>query len=388
MHLNKLNSRHHNKLSSSQGKLKRMSLLALIILMFFLLAGCNGLNIFKSQIEERTFYSILEEKVPEGYKYCASAIADEGTIIIYADESSYEYTIAIIPEDLGKLEELYKGQLFTGTDDYYLSHFNFEILSTSPLMVKDSTTMRLYVFDENFSKVKELSLEDLNFYDSRYSSKDNIIYFIDQDTNYLNSYSIEDEKLTEIYTENMDYNSYLFLEGILEEENIAVISTTRFIDQKNIKLMVDIEKGEVICELPSEVTLFELQGEIYGLRQNEDKILVALYQQEGGTFEPYVEIDSGEYYFEYYVHEPSGYLYLYFWRDDNTIMVRCCDLVDKKLLYEDEYSFELDDYHVEEGYAVEEIYTDIYMLGAEKLTGEEPSLIFNITGGHSCMEYK
>ncbi len=377
-HLIKLNSTHLNKLSSSQGKLKIMSLLALTILMLFLLAGCNGLSIFKSQGEKETFYSILEEKIPEGYKYCASAITEDGTIIIYADEGSYEYTIAKLSEGSGKLKELYKGQLFTGTGDYYLSHFNFEILSTSPLMVKDSTTMRLYVFDESYSKVKELSLEDLNFYDSRYSSKDNSIYFIDQDTYYLNSYSIEDEKLTEIYTGNMNY-SHLIIEGILEEEGIAVISATRFVDQKDIKLMVDIEKGEVICELPWEITLFELQGEVYGLRRNEDKILVALYQQEEGTFEPYVEIDSGEYYFEYYVHEPSGYLYLYFWRDDNSIMVRCCDLVDKKLIHEDEYSFELDDYHVEEEYPEEQIFTDVYILGAEKLTGKEPSLIFNIT---------
>ncbi|MGM9973200.1 MAG: hypothetical protein ACI33K_04055 [Clostridiaceae bacterium] len=378
MHLNDINSTHLNKLSSSQEKLKRMSFLALTIVMLLLLTGCNGLNIFKSQEEDRIFYSILEEKVPEGYQYCASAIAEDGTIIMYADENSYEYTIARLTEGSGKIKELYKGELFTGTGDYYLSRYNFEILSTSPFIVKDSTTMRLYVFHESFSEVKELSLEHLKFYDSRYSSKDNSIYFIDQDTYYLNSYSIEDEKLREIYTENMDY-SYLILEKILEEEGIAVISTTRFVDQKDIKLMVDIQKGEVICEFSSEITLFELKGEIYGLRQNEDKILIALYNQKEGIFETYMEIDSEDYYWEYYIHEPSEYFYLYSWRDENTIMIRCCDLVHKKLLYEDEYSFELDDYHVEEGYAVEEIYTDVYILGAEKLTGDEPSLIFNIT---------
>ena len=353
--------------------------------MFILLAGCSSLDIFKAQDDKGAFYSLLEEGIPEGYVYCASAKAEDGIIIMYADEGSYEYTIVLLTEKSGKLKELYKGELFTGTGDYYLSHFNFEILNTSPLMIKDNSTMRLYSFDKSYSNVKESSLEDLRFYDSLYSVRNNSIHFIDYDTNYFNSYSVEDEKLAEIYTENMDY-SYLILEDIFEDQGIAVISTTRFIDQKAIKLLVDMEKGEVICELPSEITLFVLQGKVYGLRQNEDKILIALYQQEEGIFESFIEIASGEeYYFEYYVHEPSGYLYFYSLIDDNTAELKAINIIEKKLVYEGDYSFNLIDYAEEEDYIKEEeypeeqLFTDISILGAEKLTGDEPSLIFNIT---------
>ncbi len=400
MHISRLNSSHINRFNSLRDKkfnsgrfnitsslwkkAKRISCLALAMGMFILLTSCNSFNIFKAQEGKGSFYSLLEEGIPGGYIYCASAKAEDGIIVMYADEDSYEYTIALLKESSGKMKELYRGQLFIGMEGYYLSHFNFEILSTSPLMIKDSTTMRLYSFDESYSKVKESSLEDLRFYDSLYSLRDNSIYFIDYDTNYLYSYSVEDEKLTEIYTKNMDYSG-LILEDILEEKGIAVISTTRFVDQKDIKLMVDIEKGEVICEFPSEITLFELQGEVYGLRQNEDKILVALYQQEKGTFEPFIEIASDEYYWKYYVHESSGYLYLHSLINDNTIELKAIDIIGKELLYEGDYTFDLIDYmkeeeYPEEGeYPEEQLFTDIYMLGAETQGGNRPSLAFNIT---------
>ena len=290
-----------------------------------------------SSLDSDVFFSLPEGSFAKGLDLCAADMYDDDTVeLLYADPDSFKYKVTLYSLETGELTDVYKGVLATGAADYSLFPDNFMVINASPFIVQDIWSSMLYVFSDDFDTCKAIDIADWNANGLEYIEKDNSIFYQDFNTYSLYRYNLYTAVTTDAFTDTLDYQS-LWLEGFLEDSRIAVFSGSRISDSEYVDVLVDLDTGEALFETTPNIVFYEAGGNIYVIREEENNLVIGLFDKKAAVFERGFEIELENYYVSMYVDQEEELLFICSQEDPNTYSLSCYDLADRELLYKDKY---------------------------------------------------
>lgn len=283
------------------------------------------------------FFNIPEDGLIKDLDLCAADMYDDDTVeLLYADPETFKYKVTLYSLETGELTDVFDGVLATVTADYTLFHDNFAVINASPFIVQDIWSSMLYVFSDDFDNCQAIDITDWNANGLEYIEKDNSIFYQDFNTFSLHRYNLYTAVTTDAFTDTLDYQS-LWLEGILEDSRIAVLSGSRISDSEYVDVLVDLDTGEALYETTPNLDFYDAGGNIYVIREEENSLVIGLFDKKDTAFERGFEIELDNYYVSMYVDPKEELLFICSMEDSITYSLSCYDLADRTLLYKDNY---------------------------------------------------
>lgn len=375
----------------------RVSILALAVLCsLILLSGCGVFNggaghsntadpssiIEESSaddfqgIDRDVFYSIPEDNTAEGYILCAANMYDDDTVeLMYAAPGTFAYKICLYSIESGEISDVFSGQLTT-VDDYYLYSDNFKILNASPFIVEDMSADVWYVFAEALSSVQVIETSLWNTGKTEYFESDHSIYYQNDNDFSLCRYNLDTGETSYAFADTLPYQT-LWLEGFLENSNMAVFSGTRISDSVYVNFLVDLDTGKALYETTADVDFYEAGGNIYVFRQEEGLLVIGLLDEVNSEFESFCDIELDNSYVSLYVDQQEDLLFSCTSGNTQTYELSCYDLADKKLVYEN--SFDVSGYLAETGsYDSEEAFVSLDFAGSRSFSPDSNEILVTV----------
>ena len=322
------------------------------------------------------FYSIPEESTAEGYELCAADMYNSATVeLLYADPRTFAYKVSLYSIVTGETSDAFSGWLAT-PDDYYLITDNFKVINAYPFIIEDVSADEWYVFAKDLSSVQVIETSSLNAGGTEYIESNNSIYYQDYINSSLCRYDLDTGAVTDAFTDTLPYQT-LWLDGFLEDANLAVFSGTRISDSAYVNVLVDLDTGKARYETTADVDFYEADNAVYVFRETGNSLVIGLLDEVNSEFDSCCEIMLDNSYLSFYIDQQEDMLFISTSVDSQTCRFACYNLADQTLTYEN--SFDISGYLAQSGSNdSEEDFISLSFTGSRSFSADTNGILISV----------